>query len=169
MADPRYADGHILAWAAPARAAPRWNTVRAISQRDVEVVDGLLALMADMDRQALLAALPELIAQACDPDIEWVEDPVRADGRVHRGHAGVRESWRRWSEGFEQYSLEPGEIVDCGEEVLVVMRERARGAASGADVSSRNCALTRFRDGKLLRYREFYDERAARRAAGPPD
>jgi hypothetical protein len=48
-----------------------------------------------MDKQALLAALPELIAQTCHPDIEWVEHPDLADRRVHRGHEGVRQSWER--------------------------------------------------------------------------
>jgi hypothetical protein len=48
-----------------------------------------------MDKQVLLAALPELIAQVCDPGIEWVEDPQRADGRVYRGHEGVQQSFER--------------------------------------------------------------------------
>jgi hypothetical protein len=36
-----------------------------------------------MDKDAMLAALPEMIPQICDPEIEWVEDPQRADGRVY--------------------------------------------------------------------------------------
>jgi hypothetical protein len=62
-----------------------------------------MAAGATMDKQALLAALPDLIAQTCDPEIEWVEDPQRADGRVYRGHEGLRESWERWS-GFPRPS-----------------------------------------------------------------
>jgi hypothetical protein len=30
-----------------------------------------------MDQQTLPAALPETIAQMCDPDIEWSNDPRR--------------------------------------------------------------------------------------------
>ena len=73
-----------------------------MSQEDVEFVKGLWAAGASMDKQALLAALPDLIAQTCDPEIEWVEDPQRADGRVYRGHEGVRESWERWLENFDE-------------------------------------------------------------------
>jgi ketosteroid isomerase-like protein len=49
--------------------------------------------------------------------------------------------------------------------VLVVGNEQARGAASGAAISSRNYVVLTLRGGKLLRYREFYDEAAAREAA----
>ncbi|HEY2181783.1 MAG TPA: nuclear transport factor 2 family protein [Solirubrobacteraceae bacterium] len=119
-----------------------------------------------MDKQALLAALPEIISSMCDPEIEWVEDPQRADGRIYRGHAGVYESFERWLEGFDKYDVEAEQFVDGGDHVLVVTREQARGGASRATVSSRNYAVFTIREGKLLRYREFYDEHAARRAAG---
>lgn len=134
--------------------------------QNVEFVEGLFAGAAAMDKQAVLAALPEIIAQTCDPEIEWVEDPQRADSSVHRGHTGVRESWERWLEGFDEYRFEAEQFVDCGNDVLVVAREHGRGIASGATVSSRIWAVLTIRNGKLLRYREFYDERAARQGAG---
>ena len=133
---------------------------------DVEIVEGLVAGVVGGDKQTLLAALPELIAQICDPDIEWVEDPQRADGVVHRGYEGVRTSWEEWLTGFDQHSYEVDQVIDCGSDVLVVGKEHGRGAASGASVSSSHYAVLTFRDGKLLRYREFYDEHAARQAAG---
>src|SRR6266576_2427910 len=120
-----------------------------MSQANLELVEGVFAGTAGMDRQALLTALPEIIVQMCDPDIEWVEDPQRADSRIHRGHAGVRESFELWFEGFDEYGFEAEQFVDCGDHVLVVMREQARGAASGATVSSRNYAVLTIRDGKL--------------------
>jgi ketosteroid isomerase-like protein len=137
-----------------------------MSRANVEFVEGLWAGAAGADKQALLAALPELIAQTCDPEIEWVEDPQRPDSRVCRGHGGVRESWERWLEDFDEYSFEIEEVLDCGDDVLVVSREQAQGASSGATVSSRHYAVMTIRDGKLLRFREFYDEQAAREAAG---
>ena len=125
-----------------------------------------MSASAGMDKEAILAALPELVPQLCDPDVEWIEDPVRADGRTYRGHAGVIESWTRWLEQWDEYGAEVERIIDCGDEVLVYTRERARGAASGATVESRHFGVWTIHDGKLLRYREFYDEQAAREAAG---
>jgi ketosteroid isomerase-like protein len=140
-----------------------------MSRENVELVEGLFAGAAGADKQALLGNLLEIIVQACDPEIEWVEDPQRADGRVHRGHEGVKASFEEWLTGFEEYEFELEEVIDCGDDVLALWTEHGRGAASGAAVSARNHAVLTFRDGKLLRYREFYDERAARQAVGLSD
>ncbi len=137
-----------------------------VSQQNVEFLEGLFAGAADLDKQALLDALPDLIAQTCDPEIEWVEDPKRADRRVYRGHQGVRESWERWLENFDEYSGEVERMVDCADKVLVVLREQGRGALSGATISQRIYAVFTFRAGKIARYEEFYDEQAALEAAG---
>jgi ketosteroid isomerase-like protein len=137
-----------------------------MSQENVEFLEGFVAGAADMDKEAILAVLPDLIAQTCHPDIEWIEDPQRADGRIYRGHEGVRESFERWLEDFEEYGFEVERFVDCGDDVLVVAREHGRGAASGASVSSRIYAIYTFRAGKIARYREFYDEQAAFEAVG---
>lgn len=137
-----------------------------MSRENVEFLEGLVAGTGVMDKETLRAVLPDLIAQACDPDIEWVEDPQRADGQVHRGHEGVRRSWERWMENWDEYETEVERFVDCGDDVLVVARERGRGKTSGATVSSRNYMVFTIRAGKVARYREFYDEQAALEAVG---
>jgi ketosteroid isomerase-like protein len=137
-----------------------------MSEETVALVEGLFAGAGDADKQTLLAALPELIAQACDPEIEWVEDPQRADGKVYRGHAGVQQSFEQWLEHFEEYGYKAERFIDCGEDVLVIGREQARGSASGATVSSQHYSILTIRAGKILRYREFHDEQAALAAAG---
>ena len=126
----------------------------------------MLAAGESMDRNALLAALPEILEQVCDPEIEWIEDPQRADGRVYLGHDGVRESWEQWFDQWEEYGFEVERIVDCGNAVLVVTREQGRGMTSGATVSARNFMVMTFRAGKILRYQEFSDEAEALEAAG---
>jgi ketosteroid isomerase-like protein len=137
-----------------------------MSQENVEFLEGLFAGANEMDKQALLDALPELIAQTCDPEIEWVEDPRRADRRVYRGHEGVRESWERWLENFDEWGFEVERMVDCGDKVLVYAREEGRGSLSGGTVSQRNYFVYTFRDGKVARYQEFYEEQDAVEAAG---
>jgi hypothetical protein len=83
-----------------------------MSQENVDFLAGLFAGAEALDKEAMLAALPELIEQACDPEIEWVEDPQRADGRVYRGHEAVRDSWEQWLENFEEYGLRYQEFFD---------------------------------------------------------
>src|SRR5439155_406990 len=72
------------------RAGARVRDTRPVSQQDVEFVRGFFEGSVSADKEALLEMLPQVIEQTCDPEIEWVEDPQRADGRTYRGHAGVR-------------------------------------------------------------------------------
>jgi ketosteroid isomerase-like protein len=132
-----------------------------MSQENVEFLRNLFAGVETLDKEAMLAALPDLIAATCDPEIEWVEDPTRADGRVYRGHDGVRESWERWLENFEEYGFEVESINDHGDRAIVVAVEHGRGSASAADVSARIYTVVTFRSGKVLRYEEFYGEQDA--------
>jgi ketosteroid isomerase-like protein len=77
----------------------------------------------------------------------------------------VRESWERWLENFDEYGAELERIVDCGDKVFVVMREQGRGSLSGATISQRNHSVYTFRDGRISRYEEFYEESDALEAA----
>jgi ketosteroid isomerase-like protein len=137
-----------------------------VSQGNVDFVKGLYTAAETMDKKELLAALPGLIAEVCDPEIEWIEDPARADSQTYRGHAGVLRSFEHWLEGFEEYGVAFESARDCGDTVYVVAREQARGAASGATVTASIYQLVTMRDGKIVLFREFYDEQAALVAAG---
>jgi ketosteroid isomerase-like protein len=137
-----------------------------MSQENVDFLTGLFTAADSLDREALLKALPDLIEHMCDPEIEWVEDPQRADGRVYRGHAGVRDSWEQWLENFEAYGFEIERIDDHGDRVLVVAVEHGRGSVSEAEVSARVYMVCTFRAGKILRYQEFYNEDQALEAVG---
>ncbi len=95
-----------------------------------------------------------------------VEDPRRADSRTYRGHDGVLESWKGWLDGFDRYGATLDRVVDAGDRVFVSAREEGRGAISGVTVGDSLYQVLTFRDGKVLRYQEFYDEADAREAAG---
>jgi ketosteroid isomerase-like protein len=136
-----------------------------MSQENMDFLAALFAAAEGADKDALLAALPDLVEQTCDPEIEWVEDPRRADARVYRGHAGVRASWERWLENFEQYGFEVERMSDHADRVLVVAVEHGRGSVSEAEVSARVYLVFSFRAGKISRYQEFYDEAMALEAA----
>jgi ketosteroid isomerase-like protein len=119
-----------------------------VSQGDVDFVNGLISASAGMDKQQLLGALPEFVAQLCDPDVEWIEDPQRADSRVYRGHEGVIDSWTQWLEQWDEYGWEVDRVVDCGDNVLVYAREHARGTSRGVRVDARIFMVWTIRDGE---------------------
>jgi hypothetical protein len=66
-----------------------------MSEENVDFVRGLFSGVPAMDKGELLAALPQFVEYACDPEIEGIEDPSHADARTYRGHEGVIESFRR--------------------------------------------------------------------------
>jgi len=78
----------------------------------------------------------------------------------------VRESFERWLEGFEEYSMVAERFIDCGDDVLVVAREQGRGTSSQVEVTAELWAVLTIREGKLHRFREFYDEQQALEAGG---
>jgi ketosteroid isomerase-like protein len=140
-----------------------------MSEENVAFVRGLFDGAAGMDKQALLDILPEAVAQAFTEDARWEEDPSRADQQVWRGHDGICASWRRWLDEWDDWSFEIADVEDHGDRVFVVGHEHGRGPSSGAKVSATNYMVLTFRDGKIARYQEFYDEPQARAALTSAD
>jgi uncharacterized protein len=136
-----------------------------MSKENVEIVRRLYGAAQAMSRDELVGAVPELIRRFADPEIVWVESS-RIDGRTHRGHDGVRQAVEHWLANFDRYRFEISEIVDCGDEVLVIGHEEGRGTKSGAVVSAESFQVFTVRDGRISRFRGFSDEDSAREAAG---
>jgi ketosteroid isomerase-like protein len=113
-------------------------------------------------KEAILAALPEIVPAVFAPDAEWIEAPERVDAKLYRGHDGIRESFERWLTQWGEYRFEPERFEDHGDQVLVVGREFGAGHGSGASTDATLYAVLTFRDSKVTRYREFYDESSAR-------
>ena len=130
---------------------------------NAELVRGIFA-MGSIPKQDMLAALPGMIAELCDPEIEFVETPERVDSRTYHGHEGVRQAWVRWLDQWEDYSFELEHLEERGDDVFCVAHEEGRGAGSGASADATLFTIVTFKDGKIRRYREFYDEAAARSA-----
>jgi ketosteroid isomerase-like protein len=132
-----------------------------VSQANIELARRFYEVATS--KADMLTAMPRIMG-FCDPNIEWT---AREDGSTYRGREGVREALERWLDSFDDYRFEIERIIDCGDDqVLVVGVESGTGAASGVEISSLNYELLTIRDGMIVRYREFYDERAALEAAG---
>jgi ketosteroid isomerase-like protein len=140
-----------------------------MSQENLDLIRRMYRAGETMSLEDLRASLPDLIAEFADPEIEWIEGPDRIDARTYRGHAGVREALQHWYEDFSEYTYDLREMVDCGDHVLVVAREEARGASSGATVAGESFYLFTVRDGKVARFRGFSDRGEALQAAGMPE
>jgi ketosteroid isomerase-like protein len=135
-----------------------------MSEENVAVVRAIFDTGASTSKAEILKALPEAIPALFHPDAEWIEAPERVDSQTYRGHDGIRDSFERWLEQWDDYRFDAERFEDHGDHVLVVARESGEGQGSGASTDATIFAVFTFRDGKVSRYQEFYDESAARTA-----
>ena len=83
-----------------------------------------------------------------------------------RGPAAVREMWARWDSDWEELEMIAEEFIDAGDAVVVAMRYRGRGRASGADVDDRLFEVHTFRQGRCVRKVDYAERSEALEAAG---
>jgi ketosteroid isomerase-like protein len=129
-----------------------------MSQENVEVVRRSLDAFQRGDFDAAMEAL--------DPRVEY-DLTHFPDGKVYLGHDGVREAFRIWLGTWEDYRQEIDEVIDLGEdEVVVVLREFGRGKGSGIEVERPTAGVWTLRDGKAVRIRFYAGKAEALEAAG---
>jgi uncharacterized protein len=109
-----------------------------------------------------LAAVLELV----DPSFEWHE-ASEVPGGVHVYTREQFESYlvslgRLW----ESFRLEPQELREAGDLVLADVLERARGRASGVEVTQRFVHVWTMRGRRACRMRAYLDKGQAMRDAG---
>jgi ketosteroid isomerase-like protein len=101
------------------------------------------------------------------PDIEFIDSPTLPDASRYVGEAAVR--------GFGEEAMERGwdghwwvqEILDAGDEVVVVWQMRGRSAHGGGFPFDETVAhVCLFEDGKVRRVRAFLSRAEALEAAG---
>lgn len=73
-----------------------------------------------------------------------------------------RHYWGTWGD----YSVEAEEILDLGQSVVVILRERGVGKGSGAPVEKRHPQLWTFRGDRIIRWESFTSRAKAIEAAG---
>ena len=73
-----------------------------------------------------------------------------------------REYWGTWAE----YSAEPREFRDAGDDVIVDVHERGKGKGSGVPFEQKHVQVWTLRDRRLVRWLLFADEADALEAVG---
>jgi ketosteroid isomerase-like protein len=102
-----------------------------------------------------------------DEGIEWRAPFVVPDQDTYVGRDGVRAFWTAWTDNFEGFRLEVEELIDAGDDVVVVARISGQGIASGAGVRSNPFAhVVRLRNGKIRRWAMYDSAQEALEAVG---
>ena len=72
----------------------------------------------------------------------------------------------RWITGFETWTVEPEEVFESGDQVVVFVKTRARPKGSSAEIETRNGHLFEIRDGKVQSMQLVPEPEKALEAAG---
>jgi ketosteroid isomerase-like protein len=68
-----------------------------------------------------------------DPDLEWVEGGVSPQAGTHRGRDSFAQWAASWAESFEDFRIEPLDVLVEGDHVVMVLKQSGRGRASGVE------------------------------------
>jgi ketosteroid isomerase-like protein len=123
----------------------------------------------DLLRERLAHAYsePDAFFEIVHPDVVWdIRDSASPLAGIYHGRAAVREFYRHWTGAFADWSYELEELIDAGDRVVALVRERGRGRGSGVEVAMERANVWTFRDGMIVHFQSFGDRGSAFAAAG---
>jgi ketosteroid isomerase-like protein len=139
-----------------------------MSQENVEAlqaaVEDFLAGTSEADREGMLGRMAAL----WDPEIEWdaPERPLPDLPSVIRGREAVRLAWGGFLDAWETMHFEY-ELVDAGDQVVLLLDQRMRGRSTGIEVAmGMDAHVLTFRDGLIVRWKLFRTRTEAFKAVG---
>jgi ketosteroid isomerase-like protein len=101
------------------------------------------------------------------PDVEWHTARDLPDSDTYRGHDGVAELYSEWIGSFEDFRVDVEEVLDGGDDVVVVMtRLRGRFRGSSEEVDLIEAHVWKLLDDKAVEIREYRTRAEALEATG---
>ena len=113
-------------------------------------VDTLLASYEALNRGDISQVL-----EVIDEDIVWQEGALSPEAGSHRGRESFEAFFRSWLASFDEFTIEPLEVIERGEVLVAVVRQSGRGQASGIEVSVEIAHAWTIRDGRAVRWEAF--------------
>ena len=89
-----------------------------------------------------------------------------SDETPSSGYDAMRDDMERWERAFEGLKVTFEEIIDAGDQVVVVAHHEGRGRQSGIEVDTRFYEVYSVCEGKVSRVDEFTERAKAFEAAG---
>jgi ketosteroid isomerase-like protein len=102
----------------------------------------------------------------CDPEIEFHDTPGFPGGGVHHGQEAFRRHVEDYREAWVEPRVETEEIRSVGDRVVTRITYTGVGKSSGARTATPASGVFDFREGRILRIRQFVDHADALEAAG---
>ena len=109
----------------------------------------------------------EAFRNTLHPEIEWF--PIDENRTRVYGIEDAMRNRNQWLESWDEHRFDLEEVVEKGDDVVVLNRIIARGKASGIEVDGRIYAQFKVRDEKVVYIFDHEDRAAAIEAAGLQD
>jgi ketosteroid isomerase-like protein len=131
-----------------------------MSQGNVELVEAALNAWNLGDVRAFTDHMAE--------DVVWIEVSGRPEGPATERHGRdrLRKGLESLFEAWESYRLDVEGVHDAGDRVLAIVREIARGRASGVEVDGRWGYLITVEAGEIVRVEAYREAEQALEIAG---
>ena len=111
-----------------------------------------------------------LSGEYLSPEFVWDLSPSGIPGLgVYRGDAEVRSFLEDdWFQTFplKEWELELEELIDNGDQIVAITRQRGRGQASGAGAELKLASVVTLGEGQVVRVETYLDRKKALEAAG---
>jgi ketosteroid isomerase-like protein len=130
-----------------------------MSQENVEIVADTIAAFNRGDLDAGSDYWTD------DLDYRAAQGAPDDPGPIH-GKDAMRTYVEDWLDTFDDFRGEVIELIDAGDDVIVVMRIGGRAKLSGVEADLTFAAIYTIRDGKIARGREYWTREQALEAAG---
>jgi ketosteroid isomerase-like protein len=98
-----------------------------------------------------------VVLELLDPDIEWHEPAPSPEAGTHRGRDSFERFFRGWIESFDDFRVEPEQVVERGETLVAVVRQSGRGRASGVELEARLAHVWTVDNGRAVRWEAVAD------------
>lgn len=93
-----------------------------------------------------------VVLELLDPEIEWREPEPSPEAGAYRGRESFERFLRGWLESFEEFRVEPEQVVDRDGRLIAVVRQTGKGRSSGVEVDARLAHVWTVEDGRAVRW-----------------
>jgi len=90
------------------------------------------------------------VLELVDPAIEWRPGGKALEAGDHHGAEGFQGFVESWLESFDDFHIEPEQLIQSGDRVIVVARQHGRGHGSGIEIEARVVHVWTIKDGKAV-------------------
>ena len=123
----------------------------SMQEQNIKLVEQLYSAFTNRDINAIISIL--------SPEVEWGEpsNPYNPAGGTRYGHKGFLEWLNIGRQAEEILALNPQKMLTDADSVAVIGHMKCRAISTGKTYESDFVHLVTIKDGKVIKFQEFFD------------